>query len=175
MADPKEVDIKVFLDLGKDPPFHLQCDELPKGTKNGDFVFTNDHFPGFILNYVLQEPTTGYRFPDDLDEALYSAKTTTCPTSKGQWGQFKAKSVSSDNKTLVVRNMNQHGHEGQFSYTLRVTKTPHNADAEYLDLDPGGTNTNGSAQGITLLNLAIGVGIIAATGIVLYSLGVFDN
>jgi hypothetical protein len=168
MSDWLEVDIKVFVHPDQEPKFHLECDDLPKKPDDPNhFIFDNDGHPGFLLSYVLQGDAAGYRFPDrdHMDEALYSAKGAGCPTAKGQWGQFKAKDVTSDNKTLIVRNMNQHGHEGEFGYTLRVTKTPHDADnATYLDLDPGGTNNNGSTTiQISYLNVAL---VGATTGIV---------
>jgi hypothetical protein len=144
MPDWKEVDVKVFLHPDQCPEFHLECDDLPKGPKPDHFVFDNCGHAGFLLNYLLQEPTHGYFFPDDEGEALYSAKGEGCPKRKGQWGQFKVVDVSADNLKLVVRNQNRKGHEGEFGYTLRVTKTPHRDDAEYLDLDPGGTNNNGN-------------------------------
>jgi hypothetical protein len=59
--------------------------------------------------------------------------------------------------------MNQHDHEGEFGYTLRVTKTPHDDDATFLDLDPGGTNNNGSSRAdVSYLKVAL---IGATTGI----------
>lgn len=172
MADPIEIDVKVIIqDPDADPPkFKLECNDLPKGTKDNDFIFNNDGHPGFILNYILQGDAHGYRFPDDKDEALYSAKGVGCPRNKGQWPQFKARDVKSGNKILVVRNLNQSGHQGQFGYTLRVTKTPHDPDTpadQYLELDPGGENNNGS-WGMSSVNYAaialigVGTGVVSA-------------
>jgi hypothetical protein len=148
MSSPWEHDIKVFIDSDKLPPkFRLESD-LDKGSKDGDFEFNNKGKPGFVLNYIIQSDGVGkdYYFPTDLDEALYSAKGTTCPKKKGQWEQFQATQVKSGNKILVVRNLNQEGFEGHFAYTLRVTKTPNQTDPKFLDLDPGGLNNNGQVR-----------------------------
>ena len=136
--EPWTVDIDVYLQPeGTDPPFYLET-YLPVNSAN-EIVFQNHLRPGFIINFNLQDPhNTGYLFPDDEDEALYSAKGKGCPTSKGQWGQFKATEVKPGNRTLVVRNLNQGGHTGPFGYTLRVTN-----GSKWRDLDPGGDNQNG--------------------------------
>jgi hypothetical protein len=164
----KELDILVFIDDPDSvpPKFHLECDDLPKGQKQDDYVFSNNGHDGFLLNYKLQDPTHGYFFPDDKHEALFSARGEACPTKKDQWEQFRAREVKAGNKILVVRNLNQKGHEGCFAYTLRVTQTPHVLDSNtrYLDLDPGGTNTNGqSRSNISLFSIA---GVSVVTGVV---------
>lgn len=140
----REVKVSVFLHPGEDPPFHLECPELKLNRDNNHAVFDNDGHDGFLLNYALEEPSHGYFFPDDSSAALWCHKRAECPSSKAQWGQFKAREVMTGNKVLVVRNLNQKGHEGNFSYTLRVTKQPSARDPECLDLDPGGTNNNGN-------------------------------
>jgi hypothetical protein len=137
--DPWIVDVDVYLEPeGTDPPFQMET-YLPINSAN-EIEFQNHLRDGFIIKFNLKDPhNTGYLFPGDKDEALYSAKGTGCPTSKGQWGQFKAiEVVKPGNKTLVVRNLNQSGHQGQFGYTLRVTN-----GTKWRDLDPGGDNQNG--------------------------------
>jgi hypothetical protein len=179
MNDPVEVDIKVILHPESDPPFHLDCgNALPQGPEANFFIFKNNGHPGFVLNYILEDPTNTYFFPDDTDEALYSAKGRGCPTLKRQWGQFKADKHRSNNNVLVVRNMNGKGHEGEFGYRLRVTTRPHDDDADYLDLDPGGRNDNGptSRSNVSLLTAAVigvatGVASAVATAAVLEQLG----
>lgn len=142
MPSPKTVTVDVVLKPNKSPPFELETNDLPVG-KDGELIFRNDHFPGFIIHFRLKHPSHGYLFPDSsipdhLDESLYSSPGASCPTSKGQWGQFKAQSVEDNGRTLVVRNMN--GFKTKFGYTLRVTD---DAGASYLDLDPIGGNENG--------------------------------
>lgn len=142
----KEVDIKVIIeDPDADPPkFRLECPELPKiPNTDHDFRFSNDGHEGFLLNYILQGNAHGYRFPDDETQALYSARGVQCPREPGQWHQFQAREVKPGNKILVVRNFNQKGSEGRFGYTLRVTQAPHVDDPDFIELDPGGDNTNG--------------------------------
>jgi hypothetical protein len=161
-----EVEMKVFLkndnpvefDLVPDPP-------LPQGPGDNDFIFSNDGKNGFMLRFVLQDqtnsnsPLAAYRFPDDKDEALYSAKGMGCPRTKGQWAQFKAKEVETGNKILVVRNLNQY--KEKFGYTLRLTKTPHNPNPDCIDLDPGGENTNGSSRSILEYATVTTIGVMA--------------
>lgn len=167
MSDPNEIEIKVFLDSVEPPAFRLQS-PLPKGTKDNDFVFNNNGNPGFVLTYVLQPDGLGadYFFPDEHTDALYSSKTTSCPTNKGQWPQFRGKEVKPGNKILVVRNLNQQ--KANFSYTLRVTKRPHDTDPKCVDLDPGGVNENGSYRSLdTYVTYgALAVGALVAIVIV---------
>lgn len=139
--DPWVVAVDVWLQPdGSDPPFVLET-YLPKNA-HGEIVFENHRRDGFIINFNLQDPHgTGYLFPNDLKEALYSAAGRGCPTNKGQWPQFEARSVTNGNRTLEVRNRNQG--KQVFGYTLRVTKT---GGAPYLDLDPGGENQNGGSS-----------------------------
>ena len=137
------VDVDVHLNRdGEEPPFYLET-YLPK-SKDGEICFHNNDRPGFLIRFNLLDPHhTGYLFPNDTDEALYSAKGAGCPTSKGQWGQFTAVGVENGNTTLVVKNLNQSGHEGAFGYTLRVTK-----GGDWKNLDPGGLNQNGLSSRI---------------------------
>lgn len=158
----------IIEDPDADPPkFRLECNELPKlpNTKH-DFKFENDedHKHGFLLNYILQGNAHGYRFPDDETEALYSAPGVDCPRTPGQWPQFKAREVKPGNKILVVRNLNQKGFEARFGYTLRVTKTPHDDNARYIELDPGGENTNGGSKtsGWSYVTVAVASGVASA-------------
>lgn len=166
------VNIRVDLKSDSNPPeFDLiPTPPLPKwkNAKN-DFVFENNGADGFLLNYTLHGNALGYRFPNDTDEALYSAEGTGCPTCEGQWDQFHAKSVTSGNKTLVVRNHNQR--EAEFGYTLRVKKVLADGEVKWLDLDPGGFNKNGSVQVSVAQTVAIAAGAAAATALAVISLG----
>ncbi len=118
-----EVTIKVDLKSDGNPPvFDLTpIPPLPKfNSKKNDFAFYNEGEDGFTLRFTLQGNALGYRFPDDEDEALYSALGTGCPDTAGQWDQFEANNVTNNNKTLVVLNRNEY--EAEFGYTLRVKK-----------------------------------------------------
>jgi hypothetical protein len=139
-----EVDIKVDLKSDGDPPeFDLiPTPPLPKwNDKKNDFAFYDNGKDGFVLRFKLHGTALGYRFPDDKDEALYSARGTDCPVTPGQWDQFEANNVRDNNKTLVVLNRNDY--EAEFAYTLRVQKTD-GSKTKHLKLDPGGLNKNGS-------------------------------
>ena len=146
MSDPMEVHVAVVLHPGaSNGNFHFETTELPMGPNNY-LYFKNAGHPGFHVHYDLQGHEE-YVFPDEgmtkyyLKEALYSDDKPGCPTTSGQWGQFKAIEVRNNGRTLVVYNKNDT--EKDFGYTLRVTNDDgHN----YLDLDPGGGNQNGPQQ-----------------------------
>ena len=102
---------------------------------------------------------------DYLNEALFCHAHTMCPTTKSVWGQFTAIEVLPGGKTLVVHNKNNA--RNNFAYALRVTK---DNGSNYLALDPGGTNWNGSLalNKSTLTVAAIGgavVGVLATLGV----------
>jgi hypothetical protein len=139
------VNIKVDLKSDGNPPVFdlVPTPPLPKWkNKENDFIFENNGADGFLLNFTLHGNALGFRFPDDTHEALYSAQGAGCPASRGQWDQFEATEVTGGNKTLVVRNHNQY--EAEFGYTLNVQRIGAKGDVEWLPLDPGGLNKNGS-------------------------------
>lgn len=134
---PWTIDIDVWLEPKGGQPFYLETYLPLKG--NGDIIFENHRRDGFIINFNLRDPrNTGYLFPNDLSEALYSATGSGCPNSKGQWPQFEAQEVTNGNSTLVVRNRNNG--KQIFGYTLRVKN-----GTAWMDLDPGGDNQNGQS------------------------------
>ena len=171
------VNIKVDLKSDGNPPdFDLiPTPPLPKwkNAKN-DFVFENNGADGFLHNYTLHGNALGYRFPDDTDEAVYSAQGSGCPSCEGQWDQFEGKQVTGGNKTLVVRNHNQC--EAEFGYTLRVKKILPDGEVKWLELDPGGLNKNGSVQVTSVAQaIAIGAGAAAATILAVISFGLLKR
>jgi hypothetical protein len=86
---------------------------------------------------------SGYRFPHRADDAIWSRIGDGCPD--GSWAKnevFKpVRVVEPDGTTLVVDFRND-SYIGDFRYTLRVTKDD---GRTYLELDPGGTGTNGNS------------------------------
>ena len=171
-----EVSIKVDLKSDGDPPqFDLTpIPPLPKwNSKKNDFAFYNEGEDGFLLRFTLQGNALGYRFPDDEDEALYSALGTGCPEIPGQWDQFEANNVTDKNKTLVVLNRNEY--EAEFGYTLRVKKAV-GGKIKWLSLDPGGMNKNGSTRFVDVSQLiTVAVGAATATVLVLLSFGLLKR
>jgi len=168
---PRSVDVKVILKSDKEPvDFELvPVPSLPGGTTKNEFVFENLGHDGFWLNFILEGDALGYRFPDDEEDALYSAKGNCCPKTKGQWSQFKGAKVEQGNKILTVRNKNKD--EEIFGYTIRLTKTPHKSDPVCIELDPVGQNKNGSYNA-PVLQLALAAGAGAAfTVAVLFAFG----
>ena len=168
-----KVIIKIDLKSDGDPPEFVltPIPPLPKfNSKKNDFAFYNEGEDGFTLRYTLQGDALGYRFPDDDDEALYSALGTECPKTSGQWEQFKSNNVTDNNKTLVVINRNDY--EAEFGYTLWVERAEPNGQIKRLPLDPGGMNKNGSTRLIEASQLiAVAVTTVAATVLVLVSFG----
>ena len=136
-GDPWMVQVDVILDPST-RTFKFETD-LPKGEKNKLFFYNEGH-PGFVITFHLKDPTYDYRFPEDLDEALFSVDEAVCPTEHGQWNQFKAKAITDNGRNLVVRNHNKD--KVEFGYTLRVTQD----GTEFWNLDPIGGNENGSYQ-----------------------------
>lgn len=170
---PRSVDVKVILKSDSPVDFDLvPLPTLPGGPAKNELIFENLGHDGFWLNFILEGDALGYRFPDDEDDALYSAKGDCCPKSKGQWPQFKGHKVEKSNTVLIVRNKNKDVET--FGYTLRLTKTPHESKPVCIDLDPVGQNKNGSNSApVARLVLAAGIGAVA-TLVVLYAFGLLN-
>lgn len=142
MTNAKHEDVTVVLEPDSNPPFHFESHLL----KGGKLTFKNDHFPGFIVDFTISDPTkSGYLFPNDPKKALGARKLNNsndaCPAQGDPWDQFEPQSVSPDFKTLTVRNLNDFSTE--FGFTLFVTQSPNPPRGPYLALDPIGSNQNG--------------------------------
>jgi hypothetical protein len=142
-GSPWLVDVDVYLTSVNPVSFHLEtC--LPMAP-DGNITFKNRNRPGFEIRYnLIDETGDGYRFPPQSKraDALWSIEGQNCPPANygQQWPQFTTvRVVEPDCLTLVVRNKNET--VTTFGYTLRVTK---DGGLNYVDLDPGGTNDNGS-------------------------------
>lgn len=147
MTNAKHEDVTVVLEPANDPPFHFESHLL----KGGKLTFKNDHFPGFTVAFTISDPTnSGYLFPSDPKKALGARKLNnsndSCPGQGDSWKQFEAQSVSTDFKTLTVRNLNEFATE--FGFTLFVTQSPSGPQGPYLALDPIGDNQNGPPRPI---------------------------
>lgn len=188
MANAKQETVKVVLEPESDPPFHLQSSLI----KNGKLTFKNNHFPGFVVDFTIDDPTgSGYRFPSNPTLALGARRINDvhdrCPSQGDSWQQFEPVSVSTDGKTLTVRNLNET--KTQFGFTLFVTQSPNPPHGPYLELDPIGDNQNGISDsgggfgggsfdtflGMTTTQLAIGAGIVVVALVALYEFGVFGR
>ena len=173
MADAKKVTITVKYLPGQTPNYSFSS-TLPTGN-GGELIFKNDNFPGFELSYTLDPESFGNLvFPNDPNQALASAViengANECPTS-GIWDGFKPVPNKSTNQTLVVRNPNGKLPPGQdqilFGYTLFVTADPNGDPANFIPLDPIGSNQNGSSrQAFNSWTLAVVA--IAAVGAAVY-------
>ena len=182
----KSVSVKVILDPpGSNPPFHFESTDLPID-KNNVIYFSNcGKYKGFLISYTIDDTANrGFRFPthahgnDHLDQALWATESGPCPLTACHWDSvFKARSVDAGGQTLVVWNKNAVAQN--FAYTLRVVN-----GANWLNLDPGGTNQNGgipfygfaSASVVTgacvaLLTLATAGNSFEASSALIYGIG----
>lgn len=144
--DPWPIDVDVYLEDVTDPDnpkFRLEtCLQIDE---NEVITFYNRGRPGFEIKFNLFDETgEGYRFPPQSKrhEALWSRQGAGCPPDNygQQWREFEVVRVKEpDQESLIVRNLNETVTE--FGYTLRVTKDD---GTNYVNLDPGGNNQNGS-------------------------------
>ncbi len=162
---------------GAKPPFYLCSNDITVGPDN-EIVFANKEHPGFLIFFDLDNSKNPrYFFPNTPEAALWSKTEDSsgcCPAKWQHWEQFMPKAVhkvQGQNRTLIVRNIN--GFEKRFGYTLRVTKTPNDDFGDFLDLDPGGTNTNGPTTTKTSNYIAVGVGTLAFAAYSAYAFGLF--
>ena len=103
--------------------FHLESNDIPIGPES-HVHFHNCYHPGFHVHFHLKDPHgLGYLFPPNSDkrDAIWSVVGNgACPHSEA-WEIFEPLNVSSDRKTLKVKNPN--ATEQGFGFTLNVTKT----------------------------------------------------
>jgi hypothetical protein len=170
MANPKPVEVKVFVYPGQEKPYVLEA--ANSILKAGVLTFKNNNHPGFRVSFTLANAEkTGYYFPDDAQQALAVAEITSqtdnCPTQGQKWPEFTPFEVNNDNKTLVVINTNMK--HAEFAFTLFVTLKPHDANPHFLPLDPIGSNQNGPRGGRSIpprsIALVIGGGLLLAAGL----------
>ena len=135
----KDVTVTVHLDLSSTPPFTFDT-SLPK-TGKGHLKFQNGKQDGFLISFVLDDPTNVYTWGPDPAQALWSTAQAVCPTAAGQWDQFTSQAITNGGMTLQVLNKNETVQD--FGYTLRVTS---DGGATYVDLDPIGSNQNSNSR-----------------------------
>jgi hypothetical protein len=124
---------------------------LPTGP-NGELIFRNAGHRGFEVHFHLTDSTgLGYRFPPHSKKhaGVWSQLGAgACPNSE-IWEVFHANGVQEPGGMIlevlnpnpsVSNPPNPPEGQGQFGYTLRVTK---DGGTTYLPLDPGGDNQNG--------------------------------
>lgn len=160
MPNPKDVHVDVILESDNPVQFRIEPsppNSLPTGP-DGELIFQNDHHPGFHVHFhLLDMAGLGYRFPknSDKNEAVWSELGSgVCPQA-AKWDVFKPLSVGANRMILTVNNPNPKPAQGSFGYTLRVTK---DNGANYLALDPGGQNQNGSQSMSKSKDLLLAVG-----------------
>ena len=164
MTKAKSATVQVTLQSEHPLRFDITSNDLPKDA-NGDLVFTNDHHPGFNVDFQFSDATlANYLFPPNAQkaEAVWSLLgASNCPTETAS-EVFQPLKVSSDCKTLTVHNSNEGPNVGHFGYTLRVTK---DGGTTFLALDPGGLNQNGATS--YSMSTAVAFAFGAAVGVLL--------
>lgn len=156
----KDVYVKVNVtDVAADQ-FKFESADLPIGPDNHITFDNPPGYNGFNVHFQLHG-AGGYRFPDDLEEALYvkGGSSTYCPQSKSKWGQFEAVNVLDNGRTLKVWNKNDA--KAKFAYTLIAKKT----GEKDLVMDPGGTNNNGGGDSDFAFRSNVVVGAVAAAAL----------
>jgi hypothetical protein len=151
---------------------------MSSSLKNGDELTFKNPKQGdwFEVDFtIVDDQNTGYLFPKDPKKAMYvrpvADVTEPCPedwNNPEYWPQFEAKNVSSNNRTLKVKNLNQDVQ--LFKFTLWVTKTPKD-NGPCIAYDPIGSNQNGgfgagTGGGGTLSTTTLVVGGVAVLGLV---------
>jgi hypothetical protein len=108
-----------------------------KGVKN----FKNNHRPGFILYFDIDDPDgTGCVF--DSSDPLWVdgvSNPAVCPPAIKNWDEFQAVDVINQGQTLMVRNKNINQKEFSFMFRFRRPGCPN-----VITFDPIGNNENGS-------------------------------
>lgn len=145
--EPWTVEVDVHLKSDDDPnnPLFTIGSVIKKGSgADGKLVFNNNGRPGFKLLFEFHDDTRkGYTFPAREQDAVWSQLgANACPRSQ-VWDVFEPVKVFADGKKLTVRNPNPSPAQGEFTYSLRVTK---DNGKTFLLLDPGGVNENGNVH-----------------------------
>lgn len=168
MAAKKPRDIQVGLAPNPkgNPPLLFTIDKQK-------LTFSNNNHPGFLVRFNISDPdNTGYKFPDAVDEAMWvktidAVGPDSCPITVMHWSGFKAVAVTNNNMTLEVDNPNPA--KQLFAFTLRFTKTPHDASPVCVPFDPIGNNRNGSTRNDSAL-LLITLAVVSAAAFAAYKL-----
>ena len=161
-------------DVLPSPKNNPQLPTTPNPAKPGqpEIIFHNHGHSGFEIHFELMGDTKGHFFPPHTEKhnAVWSKCGSHCPTETGVWEVFKPLQVIEngqppERRTLIVNNPNPTATptkppQGKFKYNLRVI----NDKNEWLNLDPGGDNSNGG-YGFTSLSYATVATIAATTAI----------
>lgn len=166
MAGAKQENIRVILTPDSTWPDGIKKEFNSVLGSGNTLTFKNNNHPGFIVNFVIDDPqNTGYLFPADKDKAMWCktiGAVDECVTHSEHWDGFKATGVSSDFKTLTVSNPNLA--QQRFAFTLRFTKNPQSGNC--IDWDPIGNDQNGPRSSFffsaTSAGTAVGGALIGA-------------
>ena len=148
LAQGKAWTVQVDVYLHSETPGDFTIESYLQTTPGRDeLVFYNSRHPGFNVEFHLYDETgLGYQFPSatNKQDGIWSKLGSTCPLV-GMWDVFPADKteVKNSGQTLVAFNPNPSPAQGQFQYTLNVSK---DGQAPYLPIDPGGNNMNGGTS-----------------------------
>jgi hypothetical protein len=173
-AQPASVDITITPDPSKPDGVSFsmsssfkQGNELTfKNPKKGDW---------FEIDFNIVDPqNTGYLFPDDKKKAMYvktiSDVTEKCPDDWNDpqyWDQFVAQTVTGNNRTLKVKDLNETIQ--LFAFSLWFTKTPKD-NGPCICYDPIGSNQNAGGTFSFVQNVAT-VAMVGALVVVVAVVG----
>jgi hypothetical protein len=183
LNDPNSLNVNVTVLPGQTPNYSFQSPIWV----NNQLVMQNNGNNGFLISFIIQPPAKPgdpqYYFPPDAQKDLAVTAqplvnpNDACPSVQNgpgskPWSLFKAKSVSADNKTLVVRDPNPQGKPTTFGFTLWVTTNP-DGSGPYLPLDPIGDNQDGPIN-VSWGSVFVAVVAVAAVAVfALYEVGLF--
>ena len=161
-GDPKYARVAVTLRKVSPLDFDVTSTDLPMDADR-NLVFRNNGHPGFKILFDLDDQTgENYRFPTNSkkQDGVWSKRGTKCPDTAAS-DIFKVVEIPPHRQTMVVHNLNPQPAQGEFRYTLRVTK---DGGKNYLPLDPGGVNQNGPSRAMKSLSAAsIVLGVVAGS------------
>lgn len=158
LASPRSTTITVYLkSVGPPPECVADFDivttlKTSGGGHNPPIIFQNGGYDGFDITFDLVDLTnngagSGYRFPKNSDDAVWSQIGTTCPLTPISDVFTNVKVQGPKKLTVFNENPDVGNNEGQgyFQYTLNVTTDKNGNGPPYVHLDPGGINMNGGS------------------------------
>lgn len=180
MGSAQQVSVDVTITPDPSAPNGIRFGMSSNYKQGGQLTFKNPKKGDwFEIDFnIIDDQKTGYVFPDDKKKAMYvktiSSTTDPCPDNWDDpqyWDQFEAKAVTSGNKTLKVKNLNETIQ--LFAFCLWFTKTPKD-NGPCIPYDPIGSNQNAGGEfsfwEANMTSVALVTGFIVILAIVGFTL-----